>query len=98
MVTIKNKLAIDKMAVAGQLLAQIFFDIPSWLTDQLTTEYIDSKIAKQLQANKLVSQTKGYKTYKHSSCISINDEVVHGVPTASKKIKEGDLVKIDVCA
>jgi methionyl aminopeptidase len=46
----------------------------------------------------LVSQTKGYKGYKHVCCISINDEVVHGVPDAKKILREGDLVKVDVCA
>src|SRR5689334_6158377 len=36
--------------------------------------------------------------YKHVSCISLNDEVVHGVPDSKKIIAKGDLVKIDVCA
>lgn len=98
MVNIKNKLAIEKMAVAGQFLAEIFLKVPSMLRPDLTTEYIDSWIASELKSRNMISQTKGYKTYKHSSCISINDEVVHGVPSAYKKIKQGDLVKIDVCA
>ncbi len=41
---------------------------------------------------------KGYKGYQHVSCISINDEVVHGVPGAHKIFKSGDVVKVDVCA
>lgn len=98
MVTIKNKFAIEKMTEAGQLLAQIFVEIPTILHPGITTEQIDQYISSKLQANKLVSQTKGYKTYKHSSCISINDEVVHGVPSSLKKLQEGDLVKVDVCA
>ena len=36
--------------------------------------------------------------YKHVSCISVNDEVVHGVPMQIKLLKDGDLVKVDVCA
>ncbi len=52
-----------------------------------------------MKKNKLISSTKGYLgKYKHSSCISVNDEVVHGVPKEDMKIAQGDLVKIDVCA
>ena len=36
--------------------------------------------------------------YKHVSCISVNDEVVHGVPSKQMKLSSGDLVKVDVCA
>ena len=41
---------------------------------------------------------KGYAGYKYVSCISINDEVVHGVPLPTRIFKDGDLVKVDVCA
>jgi len=46
----------------------------------------------------MVSQSKGYMGYKHASCISLNDEVVHGVPSSKRLLKDGDLVKVDVCA
>src|SRR5262249_41789033 len=36
--------------------------------------------------------------YKHASCISVNDELVHGVPSEKKMLKSGDIVKIDICA
>ena len=98
MITIKNKMAIEKMATAGRILAQMFLEIPDIIKPGISTLEIDSWISKKLQENKMISKTKGYKTYNHSSCISINEEVVHGVPQDSKKIKKGDLVKVDVCA
>ncbi len=98
MITIKNKMAIEKMATAGRLLSQIFLEIPDVIKPGISTLDIDTWISKKLQENKLVSATKGYGTYRHSSCISINDEVVHGVPQEAKKLKKSDLVKIDVCA
>ena len=43
-------------------------------------------------------RTKGYMGYRYASCISLNDEVVHGIPSSSRIVCAGDLVKIDVCA
>jgi methionyl aminopeptidase len=98
MITIKNKLAINKMHVAGQRLARILDEIATILVPGVNTLAIDAWVVQQLKNEEMVSQTKGYKGYQHSSCISVNDEVVHGVPDATKIIKHGDLVKIDICA
>lgn len=98
MIIIKNKASIQKMEEAGRLLSQIFDEISPLIRPGISTLEIDTWIVEQLKARGLVSMTKGYKTYKHSSCISVNDEVVHGVPKASKLLAEGDLVKVDICA
>jgi methionyl aminopeptidase len=98
MITIKNKLAQEKMATAGALLAELFVELPNHLVPGVTTLHIDTIIANYLSNKKLVSQSKGYRGYCHVSCISLNDEVVHGVPSAKAVIKEGDLVKVDICA
>ncbi|MBI2352693.1 type I methionyl aminopeptidase [Candidatus Dependentiae bacterium] len=97
-VIIKDNKAITSMRRAGLLLAEIFENIGSVVTAGRTTESIDQWIFQQLLKQQLVSQSMGYKGYKHASCISINDEVVHGVPNSFQILKEGDLVKIDVCA
>lgn len=97
MITIKNKSAFEKMAKAGALLAGMFEALTSVVGEGVSTITIDSWIEDYLKKNNLVSTMKGYNGYKHVSCISVNDEVVHGVP--SKKIlQDGDLVKVDVCA
>ncbi len=98
MITIKSKDDIQKMEVAGQLLAQILLDIKPLIGVGVNTFQLDSWIADQLQKHGLVSQCKGYMGYKHVSCISVNDEVVHGVPRKEAVLKDGDLVKVDVCA
>jgi methionyl aminopeptidase len=98
MITIKDNQAIEKMATAGRLLAQMLENIKELLVPDISTLELDTWIASYLKQHNLVSSTKGFMGYKHSSCISVNDEVVHGVPEATKKIKQGDLVKIDVCA
>ncbi len=98
MITIKNKLAIQKMQTAGALLAEIFSELSTLMVDGLSTLELDCHIERMLNDRHLVSQTKGYKSYKHVSCISVNDEVVHGVPQANKIMRTGDLIKVDICA
>ena len=98
MIIIKNKLAISKMQEAGKRLASLFLALPSVVRVGVTTQMIDDWIAGKLQECQMVSKTKGYCGYKHVSCISINDEVVHGVPTKKRVLKDGDLAKIDICA
>ena len=98
MIQIKNKSSIQKMEVAGTLLAEIFDAIPSLLRENVSTLEIDTWIENQLREKGLVSKTKGYHGYRHASCISVNEEVVHGVPMRDKLLRKGDLVKIDICA
>jgi len=98
MIVIKNKSAMRKMEQAGKLLSEIFDEIVTLIRPGVSTAEINAWIASQLTQKGLVSRSKGYAGYKHESCISINDEVIHGVPREDKKLKSGDLVKIDVCA
>jgi len=97
MITIKNNDAMQKMRVAGNLLAQMFEMLEPKIAPGITTFDIDSLIENYIKKNELNSCSKGYLGYKYSSCISLNDEVVHGVPSSKKEIKDGDLVKVDVC-
>lgn len=98
MITIKDKQSIQKMRTAGALLAKILDEIQSLIKPGVDTLFLDNWIEEQLLKNNLISQSKGYCGYKHVSCISLNDVVVHGVPRADIILKENDLVKVDVCA
>lgn len=98
MISIKNRQAIEKMYKAGQLLASILEEISSKIQPGVTTGDLDEWIEEQLFLHKLRSECKGYSGYKHVSCISVNDEVVHGIPSAKNFLRSGDLVKVDVCA
>lgn len=98
MIYIKNKLSIEKMAQAGLLLSDILVAVKQLIKPGVSTAEIDAWIESQLHEKGLVSSVKGYMGYRHVSCISVNDVVVHGVPSADCILKLGDLVKIDVCA
>ena len=98
MIHLKNKLSIQKMARAGSLLSEILDAVGHEIRPGVSTAEIDAWIEQQLQKKGLISSVKGYMGYKHVSCISVNDEVVHGVPRTNRLLHNGDLVKIDVCA
>lgn len=97
MIVVKNKASLRKMEQAGKLLGEIFDEIAELIKPGVSTGMIDRKIEKRINQKGLVSKTKGYLGYRHASCISINDELVHGVPSDSRLFAEGDLVKVDIC-
>jgi methionyl aminopeptidase len=98
MIIIKDKCAIDKMREAGKRLASVFENIAPLIKQGLTSLDLDIEIERQLIQLELRSESKGYCGYRHVSCISFNEEVVHGVPTSKQVIKMGDIIKVDVCA
>ena len=98
MIYIKDSEAISKMSKAGFELASIFEDLVTYVVPGISTGSIDLYIAEQLKKRNLVSMTKGFMGYRHVSCISLNDEVVHGVPSLDRIIKDSDLVKVDIVA
>jgi methionyl aminopeptidase len=98
MIIIKNKSMISKMVTAGKILSCICADLKSFITEGISTLDIDTFVAQALQKNNMISKTKGYMGYRHSSCVSINDEIVHGVPSAQRIICDGDVVTVDICA
>ena len=83
------------MATAGKLAAEILDDVAELVTVGQTTAVLDKFIEDQVTAAGATSATIGYKGYKHASCISINHVVCHGIP-GDKKLKDGDIVNIDV--
>lgn len=98
MITIKNEQELQQIREAGRRLAPIVEGVYAILSPGISTLEVDAWIEQELIKADLVSQSKGYHGYRHVSCISLNKEVVHGVPSAKKKLHEGDLVTIDVCA
>lgn len=98
MINIKNKVSLSKMEEAGRILSHIFDTLDAVIRPGMTTLDIDTYIADQLKQYGLVSKSLGYMGYEHVSCVSVNDVVVHGVPSSRDVLKNGDLVKVDVCA
>ncbi len=85
----------EGMRVAGRLAAQILDEIAEHVFPGQTTGEIDRLIEEKVNAAGAKSATIGYKGYRHASCISINHVVCHGIP-GDKKLKDGDILNIDV--
>ncbi|NIZ14964.1 type I methionyl aminopeptidase [Phaeobacter sp. HF9A] len=83
------------MRVAGALAAKILDDIAQHVFPGQTTGEIDRIITQMVEEAGATSATIGYKGYQHASCISINHVVCHGIP-GDKKLKDGDILNIDV--
>ncbi len=83
------------MAKAGALAAQILDDIAEQVVPGQTTGELDRMITQWVEDAGAVSATIGYKGYQHASCISVNHVVCHGIP-GDKKLKDGDILNIDV--
>lgn len=84
------------MRTAGKFLAQIMKDVESSIVYGKSTLEIDSFIEKQMLKIGLKPVCKGYAGYKFATCISLNDVIIHGIPSKDVILKTGDLVKIDV--
>ncbi|MGD1997399.1 MAG: type I methionyl aminopeptidase [Candidatus Dependentiae bacterium] len=96
MIKIKNKQAIAAMRTAGQQVSRIVARAGEMIAPGVTTATLDAYIEKELRAHGLQPVCKGYAGYRHASCISVNETVVHGVPSDSIVITDGDMVSIDV--
>ena len=83
------------MAEAGRLAAQILDDIAEHVFVGQTTGVLDGLITLWVEDAGATSATIGYKGYQHASCISVNHVVCHGIP-GDKKLKDGDILNIDV--
>ncbi|QQP41840.1 Map [Caligus rogercresseyi] len=80
---------------AGALAADILDRIAPLVVPGVTTGALDAQIEAWVLEAEATSATIGYRGYKHASCISINHVVCHGIPS-DKKLKDGDIVNIDV--
>ena len=95
-VRLKSADDIKRIADAGKIISELFAILRAEPLVAVSTWEIDSEIDNFLLKKKARSAFKTIKGYNYASCISINEETVHGIPHRKRRIKEGDLVKIDV--
>ncbi|AKZ66058.1 type I methionyl aminopeptidase [Candidatus Palibaumannia cicadellinicola] len=96
-IIIKTTEDIAKMRISGQLAAEVLEVIKPYIKPGISTGELDlichEHITKKQQAN---SASLGYYGFPKSVCISVNDVVCHGIPSYDQKLKDGDIINIDV--
>ena len=98
MIQIKNSEQIAVMKEAGRITAEALLVAGENIRDGVSTKYLDTLIREHIEKSGAKPSFLGYGGFSGSACISINDEVIHGIPSAKRIIKDGDIVKVDVGA
>ena len=97
--TIKRPAEIERMRAAGTILADILDVLRSEIRAGVTTGDLDEIAARMIRDAGAVSSFKGYGSnppFPGVICASVNDEVVHGIPSPRRRLADGDLVSIDI--
>jgi methionyl aminopeptidase len=98
-VTIKRPAEIDKMRAAGAILADILEVLRAEVRPGVTTGELDAIAARMIDDAGAVSSFKGYGSHPPFPaviCTSVNDEVVHGIPSPRRRLADGDIVSVDI--
>lgn len=98
MVYIKSNREIELMKVAGHAVAEAFKNIKESIRPGMSTMDIDEIVINTFIKNGCTSAEKGYYDYPANACVSVNEELVHGIPSKKKILKEGDIVSVDLVA
>jgi methionyl aminopeptidase len=97
MIIKKSTEELDRMRVAGRVVAKVFDEIRDRIRPGVKTKELDALVERIILSEGCTPSFKGYRGFPGSACISLNEEIVHGIP-GSRKLREGDLVKLDVGA
>lgn len=84
------------MRRAGKVCSDILKELGNIIKPGISTMEIDRFVEKTVKANGMKASEKGYCGYPASVCVSINEEVVHGIPSKKRILREGDIVSVDL--
>lgn len=98
MIQVKTAKEIEQMRLACQISAEVLILAGRAVKPGVSTAYIDKVVYDYIVSQGAKPNFKGYGGFPGSACISVNDVVIHGIPSKSIVLKEGDIVSIDVGA
>ena len=96
MIQLKTPAQIEKMKEPGKITGESLLYAKELLHEGISTKEIDEKIRRFIEKHGGKPAFLNYHGFPGSACISVNDEVIHGIPSHKKILKNGDIVKIDV--
>src|SRR3954468_4272994 len=95
MIILKSERDIEAMRISGALAAEVLDLVGGWIKPGVTTREIDSYAAALIKERGARSAFLGYRKYPGNLCISVNDQVVHGLPN-ERRVQFGDIISLDV--
>lgn len=95
MITIKSESDINNMRKANKIIAEMLIYLEEIIKPGITTHYLDIKAREFLKNRNVIPNFLGYGGFKGAICASLENEVVHGIPTKSKILQEGQIISID---
>ena len=95
MIIRKTPRDIEKMKIAGRVCYDVFEEVGSKLKEGMSTLDVDEICERICRLENAIPAFKGLYGFPYSACISVNDEVIHGIPNAKRILKNGDLVSVD---
>lgn len=97
MISIKSDHEIELLKIAGNIVYQTHQYLKPFIKEGITTLELDKLAEDFIRSKGATPSCKGYHGYPATLCTSINDEVVHGIPS-ERKLKNGDIITLDICA
>lgn len=98
MIRLKNSAQIALMKESGRITGEALLVAEEMIREGVSTKEIDKKIREYIEKCGAKPSFLGYGGFPASACISINDEIIHGIPSEKRILMEGDIVKVDVGA
>ena len=98
MIILKSAEEIDAMKTAAKVTAEILYDLYDFVKPGISTSHIDSFVEDRITSKGMTPSFKGYIGFPASACTSINEEIVHGIPSPHRILQEGDIISIDTGA
>ena len=98
MIQLKNSIQISAMMEAGRITGEALLVAREHVREGISTFELDTLIREAIEKRGAKPSFLGYGGFPASACISINDEVIHGIPSKKRILKDGDIVKVDVGA
>ena len=97
MISIKSDHEIELLRIAGKIVYQTHQYLKPFIKEGITTLELDKLAEDFIRSKGATPSCKGYHGFPATLCTSINDEVVHGIPS-KRKLKNGDIITLDICA
>jgi len=95
MIPLKSQKDLQMLKRSGEILARVLQNVQGIVREGITTLDIDSLSGKLILKEKALPAFKGYKGFPATACVSVNEEIVHGIP-GPRVLLEGDIVSIDL--